>query len=109
MSPALEPGIKVEKARIQVQVYPDAEGKLRWRIRSSKAGHRIVADSSESYSRKTDCFRGLLLVTGGRYTRIYRSQSLDGYFYEQGAILRRTPEGPVEDIFVEYTSPGGAE
>ncbi len=94
-----------EKASIEVKVYRDIEGDLRWQIRSSKRGKRIIADSGQGYSRKADVFRGLLLVTGGRYVRTYRMRGAgDGWAYEQGSILRRTPEGIVEDVFVQYVS-----
>jgi hypothetical protein len=93
----------VLKAQIMVEVYRAADG-LRWRIRSAYRGRRVVADSAESYVRKADLFRGLLLTTGGRYVRTFRMRSAHGGVYEQGSILRRSAEGPVEDIFVSYVS-----
>lgn len=95
------PGL-VFKARIQAEVYTASDG-TRWRIRSSARGKRIIADSAQGYANKADAFRGLLLVTGGSYTQLYRHVYKDGV-YEQGAILRRIPDGPVEDIFVQYLS-----
>lgn len=92
-----------EPARIVAEVYRAEDG-LRWRIRSAARGRRIIAESRQGYSHRSDAFRGLLLATGGRYVRTYRGYPLDGSVYEQGAILRRTPEGRVEDIFVEYVS-----
>ena len=91
------------KTRIQVEVYRAGDG-IRWRIRSAARGRRIISESSEAYIRKTDAFRGLLLSTGGTYTSDYRSRSALGGVYEQGHITRPTLWGPVESIFVEYTS-----
>lgn len=93
----------VEPARIMAEVYRAGDG-LRWRIRSAARGRRVIADSGQGYSRRSDAFRGLLLATGGRYVRTYRINSALGGIYEQGAILRRTPDGRVEDVFVDYTS-----
>lgn len=93
----------VEPARIMAEVYRAEDG-LRWRIRSAARGRRIIADSGQGYSRRSDAFRGLLLATGGRYVRTY---CVRYSAYEQGAILRRTPEGRIEDIFVEYVGKPG--
>jgi uncharacterized protein YegP (UPF0339 family) len=96
----------VEPARIMAEVYRAEDG-LRWRIRSAARGRRVISDSGQGYSRRSDAFRGLLLVTGGRYVRISRNRYPDGSAYEQGSILRRTPEGRIEDIFVEYVGKPG--
>ena len=55
----------------KIELYRDDEGKHRWRIRASNG--RILADSSEAYSREIDCTRSLGVVltearTWGRFT-----------------------------------------
>ena len=97
-----------ERARIQVQVYRAADG-LRWRIRSSARGRRIISESSEAYVRKDDAFRGVLLTTGGEYGQTVRFPVHPNYgvgVYEQGIIQRPIGRGLVEEIFVEYLSHG---
>lgn len=93
---------KVVRARIEVKVYRAEDG-LRWRIRSSARGKRIIADSGQGYSKKADVFRGLLLVTGGTYRCLYWHRFPDGV-YEQGEIQRRGSGGAMESIFVQYLS-----
>lgn len=90
------------RARIQVEVYRAEDG-LRWRIRSTARGKRIIADSGQGYANKAGVFRGLLLVTGGSYRCLYRGVFKDGV-YEQGVIQRRVSATAVEDVFVQYLS-----
>lgn len=92
----------IAKARIRVKVYLSDDG-IRWRITSAARGRRVISESSEAYAHKADAFRGLLLTTGGRYVQTFRLfPTYYGGVYEQGSILRRTPEGLIEDVFVEY-------
>lgn len=92
----------VLKAPVEVQVYVAEDG-IRWRIRSSSRGKRIISLAPQGYSSKAGAWRALLLTTGGTYVQVFRAVYKDGVL-EQGSILRRTPEGPVEDIFVQYLS-----
>lgn len=94
---------EVVKAQVEVHVYRAEDG-LRWRIRSNRSSRKILSASTQGYSRKDDCFRSLLLTTGGTYERQYRGVNDHGHAHEQGVIRRRTPEGLIEELFVEYVS-----
>lgn len=46
---------------MKFELYKDAKGEWRWRLKASNG--KIVADSAESYVNKSDCEHGISLVT----------------------------------------------
>lgn len=46
---------------MNAQIYKDASGEWRWRIRA--ANGKTIADSGEGYLNHSDCRHGLALVT----------------------------------------------
>ncbi|WP_396615484.1 YegP family protein [Lysobacter soli] len=43
------------------QLYKDARGDWRWRLRAANNG-KIIADSAEGYGNRADCIHGIRLV-----------------------------------------------
>lgn len=46
---------------MRFEIYPDARGEWRWRLRAAN-GHDVIADSGEGYVNKNDCLHGIGLV-----------------------------------------------
>jgi uncharacterized protein YegP (UPF0339 family) len=61
------------KRRAHFEIYPDAAGEYRWRLRSSNG--RIIADGAEGYSSRAACRRGLALVR--RFATLATTRELD--------------------------------
>lgn len=68
---------------VRIDLYRDQAGRWRWRLRVP--GH-ILADSGQGYSRRLDCVRGAMRVTGVAEVVWYRTTR--GYDYGQAALGR---------------------
>jgi uncharacterized protein YegP (UPF0339 family) len=52
--------IEKEPGGATYEVYKDAAGEWRWRLRA--ANHRIIADSGDGYNKRQDCLHAIALV-----------------------------------------------
>lgn len=64
-----------------------------WRFKTSNG--RILADSGQGYSRRTDALSGLARVTGGRVELTYTARTEAGT-YAQGWLRRPAGDVPME-------------
>ncbi len=73
----------MRRTDIRIDLYRDTEGKWRWRGRVP--GH-ILADSGQGYSRRIDCLKGALRITGVTEVTWFRQDPV--YDWGQGSLGR---------------------
>lgn len=54
---------------MQYEVYKDAAGEWRWRLRSANRSD-YIANSGEGYKNKSDCLHGIELVKGSADAKV---------------------------------------
>ena len=68
-----EPISEPRGTQTHFEVYQDADGDYRWRLRAGNG--EIIADSAEGYRNKADCYHGIDLVQRSAHVAVEELQA----------------------------------